>query len=254
MMADMDTLDTSRPLNPTLTRRAGMVMWRQIEDALSQEILGERLKGQLPSETELAQRFGVNRHTVRHAVKALVERGLVEIIHGRGSFVREDVIDYQLGRRSRLAHSLAKARRVGSSRVVRSAEVLASPQVQEMLQLPEAGPVVQIESLDMVDGERVVGVCTQYFPLPRFTGIAEVYAELGKTHLALARYGVEDFQRLQSRVTARQCSPELARQLGQPVSAPILYVESVYADAQGLPIEYGISRFSAGAVQVVIEP
>lgn len=43
----------------------------------------------LPSEAELASRFGVSRLTVREAVKMLEGRGLVELARGRRALVRE---------------------------------------------------------------------------------------------------------------------------------------------------------------------
>jgi GntR family transcriptional regulator, transcriptional repressor for pyruvate dehydrogenase complex len=42
----------------------------------------------LPSERQLAIRFGVSRPVVREALRSLVERGLIEIAPGRGAFVR----------------------------------------------------------------------------------------------------------------------------------------------------------------------
>lgn len=236
-----------------LTRSAGVSIWLQIEKALADDILGGRVTGRLANELELAGRFGVNRHTVRQAVKALAERGLVEVLHGRGTFVREEAIDYALGRRSRFAHSLAKARRVGASRLTHDAERVPEPEVLALLELPAGSRVVQVDSLDVVD-DKVVGVCTQYFPLPRFAGIAQVYRELGKTHLALARLGVDSFERRLGRVTAKLPERAVARQLKQPPATPILVVESVYVDAAGRPIEYGISRFNSAMVQVVVEP
>lgn len=242
-------MSTSLPIS----RSAGVSIWLQIEKALADDILGGRLTGRLANELELAGRFGVNRHTVRQAVKALAERGLVEVLHGRGTFVREEAIDYALGRRSRFAHSLAKARRVGSSRLTHDAELVPEADVLALLELPAGGRVVQVDSLDVVD-DKVVGVCTQYFPLPRFAGIAQAYRELGKTHLALARWGVGEFERRLGRVTAKLPERAVARQLKQSAATPILYVESVYVDAAGRPIEYGISRFNSAMVQVIVEP
>lgn len=43
----------------------------------------------LPSEREMGERFGVSRTAVREAVKALHERGLVDIQPGRGSFIAD---------------------------------------------------------------------------------------------------------------------------------------------------------------------
>ncbi|GAB2887677.1 phosphonate metabolism transcriptional regulator PhnF [Microvirgula curvata] len=236
-----------------VTRRTGTPVWRQIEATLAAEILAGRLTGRLANETGLAERFGVNRHTVRQATRALAERGLVEVLHGRGTFVREDMIDYEVGRRTRFAHSVAKARRVGRSRITGYCDMAPDATVVEMLSLADGTRVVRVDSLDVVD-DKVIGVCVQYFPLPRFHGIAEIYCETGKTHLALARFGVDEFHRRVSRVTARLPDKDVARQLNQSVSMPILCVETVYEDASGCPIEYGISHFGSTTVQVVIEP
>jgi len=238
---------------PAISRRAGVTIWRQIEETLADDILNRRITERLPTETELSERFGVNRHTVRQAVKALAERGVIEVVHGKGTFVREDQIDYQLGRRNRLAHSVAKQRRVGKSQVLRATETTPRNEILQLLGLGPDEQALQIDSWDVID-DKVLAVCTQYFPLPRFAGFDVAYAELGKTHLALARFGVDSFTRKFSRITARLPSRTVAEQLRQPPSLPILYVETLYIDEQGRPIEFGISRFAGNMIQVVIEP
>ncbi|MGA5130798.1 GntR family transcriptional regulator [Streptomyces olivoreticuli] len=42
----------------------------------------------VPSESQLMDRYGVSRPTVRNAVAALRSEGLIEVIHGKGSYVR----------------------------------------------------------------------------------------------------------------------------------------------------------------------
>jgi GntR family transcriptional regulator len=44
----------------------------------------------VPSEPRLVQEFGVNRLTARKAVRVLASEGLVEIVRGRGAYVRRD--------------------------------------------------------------------------------------------------------------------------------------------------------------------
>lgn len=64
-----------------------------LTDALIAEVhkmvdAGEIRVGQrLPSESEIAARFGVGRSTVRESMKALASRGIVEIFPGRGTFL-----------------------------------------------------------------------------------------------------------------------------------------------------------------------
>lgn len=43
----------------------------------------------LPSESALAERYGVSRGTARHALAELEGAGLVEPVHGKGRFVRK---------------------------------------------------------------------------------------------------------------------------------------------------------------------
>lgn len=47
--------------------------------------------GQLPSQRELAQLFGVGRSSVREATNALVVMGYLEVTQGRGTFIRNDL-------------------------------------------------------------------------------------------------------------------------------------------------------------------
>ena len=65
-------------------------LYEQIADQLRQEIGRGRFEpsGLLPSEAELTKRFDVSRVTVRLAVGALAERGLVERRRGKGTFVK----------------------------------------------------------------------------------------------------------------------------------------------------------------------
>ena len=58
---------------------------RQVQEMI---LAGHLPEGsQLPSERELAERFGVSRTVIREAMKVLGERGLIEVMAGRGSFV-----------------------------------------------------------------------------------------------------------------------------------------------------------------------
>ncbi|WP_163511397.1 GntR family transcriptional regulator [Fodinicola acaciae] len=62
----------------------------QVSDALREQILSGALPpaALLPSELEIATRFGVSRNTAQKALAALKGEGLITIHKGRGSFVR----------------------------------------------------------------------------------------------------------------------------------------------------------------------
>ncbi len=77
-------------------------LYQQIVEQIERRFVSGELKvgDQLPSERELAEQFGVSRIAVREAVKALREKGLVEIRPGRGTFITngtEGVVRHSLG-------------------------------------------------------------------------------------------------------------------------------------------------------------
>ncbi|TJV16672.1 MAG: GntR family transcriptional regulator, partial [Mesorhizobium sp.] len=73
----------------SLERRSGVSLWRQIADQILHSIaVGDFAENAaLPPEVALAERYGVNRHTVRSAIAALVQDGVLRAEQGRGTFV-----------------------------------------------------------------------------------------------------------------------------------------------------------------------
>jgi len=63
---------------------------------------------------------------------------------------------------------------------------------------------------------------------------------------------VDDYERTESRITARLPDEATAQLLQQPRGQPILQVEGVNVDQDGKPVEYCISRFAGDAVQLVV--
>ncbi len=65
------------------------LLYARVETVIASEITNGALKvgDQLPTEDSLIARFGVSRITVRRAIQNLVNRGLVEIRRGKGTFV-----------------------------------------------------------------------------------------------------------------------------------------------------------------------
>ena len=74
--------------NKPFRRRVKVV--DEIIESLRQDIVMRRLRHgeRLPSDKELSDRFGVSQPTVREGIRGLETLGLVEVLHGNGSFVR----------------------------------------------------------------------------------------------------------------------------------------------------------------------
>lgn len=84
-------------------------LYEQIVEQIETRILdGDLQPGeQLPAERELAEQFGVSRTAVREAIKTLREKGLVEVLAGRGTFITDrasQAMRHSFGRILRLSH------------------------------------------------------------------------------------------------------------------------------------------------------
>lgn len=64
-------------------------IYEKIVEQIEESVRAGNLKAgdRLPSERELGEQFGVSRTAIREAVKALTQKGLVEVYPGRGTFI-----------------------------------------------------------------------------------------------------------------------------------------------------------------------
>ena len=234
-------------------RPSGVAVWRQIADTLSTEIRDHLFAttGRLPSETELAARFGVNRHTLRQAVSALQTEGLLRIEHGRGMFVRHDMLNYALARRTRFSENLQRQGLLPGKQLLTARRLPAPERVARELKLAPGEHVLMVETLNEAN-EQPIDLATAYYPAPRFDGLLEMLHEVVSSSEILRRFGVEDYVRAESRITTRMPSEETARMFRQPVTRPVLCVECVDVDMAGRPIKYGETVFCGDRVQLVV--
>jgi len=237
-----------------LQRRSGVALWRQIQDWLEYRIKEGELKpgSRLPTEQDLAAQFGVNRHTVRRALSLLAEKDLVRTEQGSGSFVREQLIDYAVGTRTRFHENLLRQERKPRGELVSSSVIPATTVVARALELEKGDPVLVLETLGEADGVRIC-LANAHFPQSRFPGLDDLYRQTGSVTQALRHFGVKDYRRRRTQISGRLPTAREARILAQPRTRPILVTESVNVDARDWPIEYCESRFCADRVQFVIE-
>jgi DNA-binding GntR family transcriptional regulator len=64
-----------------------VLAYLQVADDLAGRIGRRELSGRMPAERDLASEYGVAYGTIRRAMQVLRERGLVDSVHGRGTFV-----------------------------------------------------------------------------------------------------------------------------------------------------------------------
>ncbi|NJN45359.1 MAG: phosphonate metabolism transcriptional regulator PhnF [Candidatus Competibacteraceae bacterium] len=236
-------------------RGAGSLpVYRQISDVLRLEIQNFYKAGDvLPSETELAQRFGVNRHTLRHAVDELVADGLVVRQHGKGVFVLEPTIAYTIGPRTRFTETLEALGVTTHSRGNPQAGRSRHRCVATRLDIADGTDVIFLETLREVDGKPFC-VISHFLPLAGFPEVLEHYNS-GSLHRFLEECCATRLQRRESLISAVLPESDDAALLNMPLNMPVLRVKSINVDiANQQAIEYVVTRFRGDATQLSVHP
>lgn len=231
----------------------GIARWRKVADGI-RAMIGESggAMRQLPVEADLAERFQVNRHTVRRAIAALSAEGLLRAERGRGTFVEAlpERLSYPVGARTRFSENVTAQSREPAGRLVGSRREAAEGRVARELRVRPGTPLHRLEALNVVD--RVpLSVSTNWFPAKRFPGIVAAYAEHGSITRALAAEGLADYRRIETRVTATRVSPADAEHLACASDAIVLVTDSVNLDPDDEPIQFSRSRFIADRIELV---
>src|SRR5690554_946567 len=120
-----------------MERGSGVALWRQIADRIRHGIAEGSFpeRSRLPPEFALAERFKVNRHTVRGAIAALVQEGVLRAEQGRGTFVeRAPRISYAVGRRTRFSDNLEGQSRERRGHLLASSSEIADARMAKALE------------------------------------------------------------------------------------------------------------------------
>jgi len=204
----------------------------------------------IPSERELAGRYGVSRMTVRQAISELVETGILHREQGRGTFVARQ----PAGELPRLADFPAPtpARPTRSTTRLLAAEPIAAhPEVAARLRIKPGQLVVALHSLHLIDDE-IIGHTHAYVSflgcealLSRDLAAAPLYQIL-ETDFGLPPAGAEQT------IEARTADEENARMLRIPAGSALLVLRRVTSTRRNRPIEYAVTTYRGDRYTVSI--
>jgi GntR family phosphonate transport system transcriptional regulator len=248
--ADLDDLVTH-----AVDRQDGISLWRQIVGRIRDDIASGTYQAgaRLPTEAELSAQFGVNRHTVRRALEELSRDGLVRVEQGRGSFVAEDVLDYNVEARTRFSEWIRKHNKEPSGIIRELREIRADQRVAAGLGVRGGSRVVVLERLGFAD-DRPVSLTRHYFPAVRLKGMLQALQAAPRITAALRAVGVDDYLRQETRVTARLPTQTEAELLRMGRNRPVLITENINVDRAGNIVEYATGCYPTPRVQIVFEP
>ena len=212
----------------------------QLRDELRRLIVDDGLEpgARLPSETELVERFGVSRATVRETLKLLEQDGLIEVVHGRGRFVSPIaslLIDRPVTRYESVTEMLESLGYRPTTRVLSAVLAEASAEEAVALGLERGAQVVRVERLRTQDDEVLVYSLNAFDaellegsePTPEsFTGSLNRWlAERGRAPCSSA-----------AQIRAVRLPGDAAKKAGVDGSRPWLMIAERCVDDTGAPV------------------
>lgn len=195
----------------------------------------------LPSERELCQAYQVSRIPVRKALEMLEKDGLTHSVHGKGTFVKNSVIDDSLSRISSFAETLAQRGYSGFTKILSYGQHMPDHAYDMILDSTLTG-TASLQLLGYANDTPVV-----YYdsvikrPLcDRFWEAAKQCEKAGKAFSTFDLYspvGVS-IGKVNQRVLAVNATEELAKTLDIAEGTALLMLETVIFDGSMQPVEY----------------
>lgn len=230
-------------------KEASTPLHARLREALQAQILGGALRPghRLPSEAELALVHGVSRITVRNALGALQNAGLIVRQQGRGAFVAE---------LARAQQSLNRLQGLGEALVARGQQVhnkrlqmrrrRAPTHVARLLALPTGGDVYQMTMLRYVDREPL-SVNHSFYPPALGERLARQDLSVRDLIDVLEHDLAQPVERADLEIRAAPMPAREAAWLGVAEDAPAMQVLRVLYAPQNQPIQTETVTYRAEA-------
>lgn len=233
------------PLDLSLDRGSRVPLYFQLAQQLEDAIRDGRLQpgDRIDTETDLAERLGLGRPTVRQAVQELVSKGLLVRRRGIGT----QVVAAQFSRPLELTSlfdDLAAANHRPSTQVLALHDTPAEARVATALSIPRGSTVTHIERLRLQHDEPLA-LMRNWIPSGLVNLDAGRLSSSGLYEL-LRRSGVH-LRIADQRIGARAATRPEALLLGVKTGAPLLTMERTAFDDGGRAVEYAEHCYRADA-------
>ena len=240
----MSTLDYSKGAVP---------LYVQIYQELKEKILKNEYEyGQIiPTELELQELYGVSRITVRQAIQALEQEGMVSRARGKGTVVsRKEKIEELLTRIKSFTDEMKDRGMVPGTRWAEIAKLGADEKLAEIFSCQPGDPLYRIRRVRTADDVAIVLFDT-YLP-GTFSLPMEQEAYLGSLYELLAKQGVPAPTSIEEQFEAIIADKETAKALDIQPGAPVMKRVRTSFDRESNVQEYTLSYYNAARYTYVI--
>lgn len=206
----------------------------------------------LPAEHQLAERYEVNRHTLRRAIDELVIRGWVQRRQGVGVLVLMRPFDYPLHSQARFSQNLLEQGSHPTSERLISVLRPTVSHIADALGMEEGQQVIHLRTLRRVNGVPVC-VIDHFLPDLSWWSTLQNFTS-GSLHSYIQQHLGRELSRTQTRISARRAQAKESRLLEIATHAPLMCVRTLnHCEGQSQPAEYSVSLTRADMIELTME-
>jgi GntR family transcriptional regulator len=224
---------------PVIDKGSTIPYYEQLAELLRREIQAKLPNCgaySLPSENELAERHGITRVTVRHALDVLEREGWIYREKGRGTFAATRRVEHEL---TQLVSTTDAMRQRGWSLVTRVISIKTVPAPEHIASILEIKPeasIYELQRLRIVE-DTPLGLQTVYLPAHLCPKLEENDLTHSLYRLLETRYGLRLWTGRET-LRARGASQDEARLLKVRKGTPVMSAERWTYASTGTPVEY----------------
>jgi DNA-binding GntR family transcriptional regulator len=244
MMATLNISNENQPL----------FLYNQVKNYLKNQIdSGELEPGmKLPNEIELCSMFKTSRITVRRALKELADDGLIEILHGKGTFVKakhEYLFNINL---NGFTEGMRDDEHEISKIVLEKKIITSDDEIMKLFGRTEPFKMVQLQRLIKV-GSNPYSVDNSYFPCDIYPEIEDKLKDDVSTFKIIKNeYGIK-FKNVIKELVVIIPSKDLADLLHVNVFETLIQVDKLIRDPNGVPVHFSRYYLPSNKVKLHFE-
>jgi len=140
-----------------VNKNSAQPLYQQIKDVVNKNIRqGQWQTGEkIPSENELVELLKVSRMTIHRALRELTSEGILNRVHGLGTFISETPRHASLIQLKDIAEEIRDQGQTHSSKVITHLKIKAAAMIAGKMQLAENSEVFYLKAIHFQDDEPI---------------------------------------------------------------------------------------------------
>lgn len=206
---------------------------------------------QLPNEQQLCEHYGVSRITVRRALKELSNEGLIEIRQGKGTFVRNKILNIHILNLPGYTDGLSKLSNDIKLKILDKQIVEVDSEVSNALKIKKGSQILRLKRL-VLNNDEPLSIDIAYFPLNIYPDIMDkIEDNLSTFNIIRKDYNIV-LAKAYKEFGVVLAQDEYAKILNCALTEPLFNIKKTTYDLEDQPVHYSTFYILASKVRYSI--